>query len=284
MKAFHSIVLAGLFLTVTSHSPSVAREPVTPVINHTRAADSPAADAAPDLRAAGCPGTESCCTAHGSPGCDNFTCCDIVCSSAPFCCFALWDSDCASLAQQVCTVCSGGGCPSDGACCEAHSGGGCDDALCCDLVCNHTPSCCEAVWNSACADLAVAICNVCEPPIVCPQPGECCVGRFFSTGCERSACCQTVCTLDEFCCTGEWDDVCARKARDNCLNVCDCESFGNFEADPAIDLRDVAAFQNCFSGDGSAPVPPACACADYDGDGDSDLPDFALFVELLAVP
>ena len=79
-------------------------------------------------------------------------------------------------------------------------------------------------------------------------------------------------------------DEATRKARDNCLNVCDCESFGNFDADPAIDLRDVAAFQNCFSGDGSAPVRPACACADYDGDGDADLMDYRVFSGLIEAP
>jgi hypothetical protein len=284
MKAFHSIVLAGLFLTVTAHSLSVAREPVTPVVNDPRAADSPAADAAPDLQGGGCPGSESCCTAHGSPGCDNFSCCDNVCFADDYCCAITWDSDCVYLAQTLCGSLCSGACPGVGNCCAAHGSGGCSDALCCDLVCNRTPSCCEAVWSSACANLAVAICNVCEPPIVCPQPGDCCVGRFFSGGCERSGCCHTVCTLDPFCCRGEWDDLCAQKAVAHCLNVCVCESFGNFDADPAIDLRDVAAFQNCFSGDGSAPVPPACACADYDGDGDSDLQDFALFVELLAAP
>jgi hypothetical protein len=286
MKALQSIVLAGLFLAVPSHSLLVAKEPVAPVANDLSAADSPAANAAPDLQAVGCPGTEGCCIAHGSPGCDNFSCCDIVCGAEPFCCFAAWDSDCASYAQTLCGSTCGGSCPGVGTCCEPHGGGGCDNALCCDLVCNHTPSCCEAVWSSTCADLAVAICDVCEPPILCPQPGDCCMGRFFTPGCERSACCEKVCVElgDEICCTGEWDDVCARKARESCLNVCDCDSFGNFDADPAIDLRDAAAYQICFSGDGSSPVPSACACADYDGDGDADLQDFALFVELLAAP
>ncbi|MDO8629030.1 MAG: hypothetical protein Q7R41_00925 [Phycisphaerales bacterium] len=225
MKAFQSIVLAGLFLTVTSHSLSVAREPVIPVVNELRATDSPAVDAAQDLQALGCPGTESCCIAHPTPGCD--------------------------------------------------------DPLCCDVVCNRMLFCCEGLWSSACANIAVQVCDVCEPPFVCPQPGECCVGRSFSTGCERSACCQAVCTLDEYCCTGEWDGVCAQKAVAHCLNVCACESFGNFDADPAIDLRDAAAFQNCFSGDGSAPIPPACACADYDGDGDADLMDYQVLSGLI---
>jgi len=175
-------------------------------------------------------------------------------------------------------------CPGTGGCCTSHSTPGCDDLLCCDVVCNRMPFCCEGLWSTACANIAVQVCGVCEPPFVCPQPGACCVGRMFSAGCERSGCCHTVCTFDSYCCTGEWDDICARKARENCLNVCACPSFGNFDADPAIDLRDAAAFLNCFSGDGSSPVPSSCACADYDGDGDADLQDFRVLTDLLQSP
>jgi hypothetical protein len=98
------------------------------------------------------------------------------------------------------------------------------------------------------------------------------------------ACCETVCALDEFCCIGEWDDLCARKARANCLNVCECDAFGNFDARPSIDLSDAAQFLNCFSGETTTPVAAACACADYDGDGDADLGNFAVFVDLLGSP
>ena len=93
-----------------------------------------------------------------------------------------------------------------------------------------------------------------------------------------------MCAIDAFCCTGEWDDVCARNARANCLNVCDCAVFGNFDAEPSIDLRDAAQFFNCFSGETSVPVPTACACADYDGDGDAGLGDFAVFEAAFDLP
>jgi hypothetical protein len=63
--------------------------------------------------------------------------------------------------------------------------------------------------------------------------------------------------------------------------LCDCDDFGNFDADIAINLRDAAAFANCFSGNGSAPMAVECACADYDGDGDADLDDFAVFAVLM---
>ena len=231
-----------------------------------------------------CPGVGSCCTAHAEPGCEASSCCESVCGAEPFCCFAFWDADCASLAQTLCGSLCGSGCPGEGDCCQAHtSGGGCSDALCCDLVCTRTPSCCEAAWSSGCAELAVQICEVCEPAFVCPQPGDCCTGRL-TPGCERAACCEIVCALDEFCCTSEWDSVCARKAGENCPNICECAAFGDFDDRPAIDLRDAARFLNCFSGETTVQIPVECACADYDGDGDADLTDYAAFAAVLGGP
>ena len=223
-----------------------------------------------------CPGTGSCCVGHGGPGCNNMTCCNLVCASDFLCCFA-WSSDCAILADQICGSTCAGSCPGIGDCCAAHTGGGCNEPTCCDLVCLEMPVCCESGWSAGCAELAGKICVECEAPpdYVCPQPGNCCEQRFFGGGCERAGCCETICSVDPLCCNDVWDSICAREARENCLNVCDCESFGNFDSDPAINLRDMAGFLNCFSGDGSAPVAPACSCADYDGDGDADVADFA---------
>jgi len=87
--------------------------------------------------------------------------------------------------------------------------------------------------------------------------------------------------IDGFCCREEWDDLCARKARDNCVNVCDCVLFGDLDNDGVVNLVDVARFQNCFNGADGGLVAPDCACADYDGDGDVDLADVVAFVALL---
>jgi len=145
------------------------------------------------------------------------------------------------------------------------------------------PVCCEIGWSAACAARAGQICIECETPpeYECPQPGDCCTQRNFGGGCERAGCCETICSVDSLCCTDVWDSVCAREANENCHNVCDCEDFGNFDADPDINLFDASAFLICFSGDGSAPVAAACACADYDGDGDADLTDFSRLAALL---
>lgn len=224
-----------------------------------------------------CPGTGDCCAAHGGVGCDDFDCCDLVCFVDGYCCEVEWDADCASLAVSFCgSLCQTEvGC-GQGDCCS--QGTGCSDEACCELVCNADLSCCLSGWSLPCAQLAGELCQSCQPIVECPQPGACCEAHPASAGCERSTCCYMVCELDPTCCTDAWSFSCARTARENCLNVCDCDAFGNFDSHPLVDLSDAAAMLRCFSGAQAALIPSSCACADYDGDGDSDLDDFAAFV------
>jgi len=42
----------------------------------------------------------SCGEANGTPGCNNFACCELVCADLPFCCDFEWDELCADLAIQ----------------------------------------------------------------------------------------------------------------------------------------------------------------------------------------
>lgn len=240
-----------------------------------------------EVAGGGCFSVGSCCVAHGGQGCVDATCCQNVCGTDSMCCLIGWDAGCVDLAVILCGNTCAGSCPSDGACCESHSGGGCDDALCCDLVCTHTPSCCEAVWSTTCANLANQICDVCdeEPPVsVCPPEavGDCCTSPLAGPGCEIPNCCEIICDLDAFCCDDHWDVSCERKARIDCPNICDCEAFGDFDVNVAVDLRDVALFLECFTGAGNGPVAPGCECADYDADDDADLDDLAPFVALFA--
>lgn len=230
----------------------------------------------------GCFSNGSCCVGHGGQGCVDLTCCENVCFANEFCCSIGWTAECASLAKILCGDTCAGSCPGDGACCESHTGGGCDDDLCCDLVCNHTASCCEDGWSETCADFANIICDVCDEPPVCPTEGDCCADHAPGVGCERENCCEIVCQLDSFCCAGEWDICCVRVALNNCPNICECETFGDFDINGAVNLRDIAAFLVCFTGAGSSPVAPGCECADYDADDDADLDDFVPFVALLA--
>ena len=58
-----------------------------------------------------CPTSASgdCCDplGNGTPGCDDPTCCDAVCSIDPFCCDVAWDTLCAAQAQELCPICGG---------------------------------------------------------------------------------------------------------------------------------------------------------------------------------
>jgi hypothetical protein len=64
------------------------------------------------LDAGVCPSSGSCCAAHPTPGCDDGTCCDLVCSADPFCCDSSWDSICVGEAEDLCgDVCPT--CPED---------------------------------------------------------------------------------------------------------------------------------------------------------------------------
>lgn len=235
----------------------------------------------------GCPGSGDCCAIHGGTGgCDDFNCCDEVCSAEPFCCFAGWDADCVGLAEVLCgSLCSASACPATGDCCQAHASPGCSNASCCDLVCTANAACCSSVWSMTCATLATQICDVCAPPIVCPMAGECCTRHEPTPGCNREACCDLVCNVlgDGFCCRIEWDDVCARKANENCPNVCVCAMFADLDDNGIVNLRDFAMLQTCFTGNVGM-VGDECACADYDGNDRVGLADFAVFFDVFTAP
>jgi len=54
-------------------------------------------------------------------------------------------------------------------------------------------------------------CNVCVE-----DPNRCCDGVDFAPGCGDPSCCMIVCQLDSYCCSHEWDEVCAAEAIGNC--------------------------------------------------------------------
>ncbi len=74
--------------------------------------------------ACGVPGTGQCFTSNGSPYCDDYNCCSLVCAFDPFCCAispqtqGLWDNFCADEADQLCT-CAPGSEPANDACLNA---------------------------------------------------------------------------------------------------------------------------------------------------------------------
>ena len=93
--------------------------------------------------------------------------------SHPFQCFVSEGSSYAgggvSCADADCQACKfadkGGACgnPESGPCSIANGSPGCDDSLCCCLVCEEEPLCCTSEWDAACAAIAVAL-NCVPPP------------------------------------------------------------------------------------------------------------------------
>ena len=69
-------------------------------------------------------------------------------------------------------------CGGGGPCNEARSNAGCDDVVCCDLVCGLDPTCCTASWDSDCAALAISRCVIPPPNDRCEEATPLGLGRF----------------------------------------------------------------------------------------------------------
>ncbi len=120
-----------------------------------------------------CPAAGSCLVEHATPGCDDPTCCNLVCSFDPFCCTDSWDLSCAVIAASSCDIGTPGECgdPLAGSCFQVHGTGACDDASCCTMVCQVDPTCCSQAWDSICVALANSLCTIsCE--VACPVGGQ----------------------------------------------------------------------------------------------------------------
>ena len=170
-----------------------------------------------------CPGDGgNCCTNNGTPGCDDTSCCEIVCSHDSFCCDFAWTTSCAGYAEALCgDLCSAPPiCPGAGDCCSANGTPSCNNGCCCQAVCEQLPDCCTTGWTAACATLAETHCpGLCTDPAPgCPGEGDC-TESHATTGCEDPLCCTLVCNHDDWCCTEQWDTVCADYAF---YEFCDC--------------------------------------------------------------
>lgn len=91
----------------------------------------------------------------GIPGCRFQSCCELVCVTDPACCESQWDDLCVVLAEKLCTYCG----PGEGDCLVENDTPGCDDAVCCESICEISPDCCVNEWDALCAAHAQNICN-----------------------------------------------------------------------------------------------------------------------------
>lgn len=153
-----------------------------------------------------CPSAGSCFVAHGTPGCNETTCCELVCDTDPFCCDVSWDGICAGEAADAC----GCGAPDAGSCFVPHNTPWCDEPECCDAVCAKDGFCCTITWDDICAGEANGLCSGCGGILT----GDC--FEVGISGCSDEACCAAVCAIDDFCCQVSWDELCVFEAFENC--------------------------------------------------------------------
>jgi hypothetical protein len=162
------------------------------------------------------PGGE-CCTDHGGPGCDDSTCQACVCDVDDACCNNVWDADCVSEARVECALACP--CATEGDCCAAHDGIGCEDAECKNCVCGLDAACCTdgQGWDADCVDEATV---ECAASCTCEVAGSCCEDHIDTVGCDDRPCQACVCDADPPCCTDGWDPQCADEAATNCSERC----------------------------------------------------------------
>jgi len=102
--------------------------------------------------------------------------------------------------------------PGSGDCLLVHPTPGCANAACCTTVCTANPLCCSLGWDAECVELANQLCvGLCGAA----ASGDCVVPHG-NPACDRRDCCELVCSIDPFCCTGSWDFTCAFLATINC--------------------------------------------------------------------
>lgn len=142
------------------------------------------------------------------PGCNDTSCCTVVCQIDSACCTVDWDEGCVALANARCASPPACGAASAGDCLLPNETPYCEDSTCCSTVCSYDPACCTQRWDSFCVATALDRCRrgcglATAGPCYYPHP---------SPGCEDEECCVAVCDEDPFCCSTYWDDTCAYMA------------------------------------------------------------------------
>jgi len=116
-------------------------------------------------------GAGDCNDANGTPGCENVSCCVLVCETMPTCCVVAWDAACADAACDfACPLPAECGACGTGDCFIANGSPFCDDNCgpaglclgCCQAVCIVDPFCCDDEWDGLCAGEAIQQCT-CQP-------------------------------------------------------------------------------------------------------------------------
>jgi hypothetical protein len=205
-----------------------------------------------------CPGTDPCTTSHGTPGCEDPSCCNVVCAVDPLCCIEKWDLNCVAIAADRCQPEPDSNCPCIGSCFDVHANAGCDDASCCAGVCAIDPACCSLSWDGECVGLARIVCC---GAVGC---GNFCAGSCFEPHpqpfCNDAACCAAVCDVDPFCCITNWDSFCAAAADERCTVLCGVPDSGS-----CFVPRERPSCEDRECCDAVCAVDPVCCTIAWDG-------------------
>jgi hypothetical protein len=107
-------------------------------------------------------------------------------------------------------------CPHDA--CETGAAMSPECDACIAEVCATDSFCCEGNYDAFCVEIAASVpaCG-CAPAVACEHE-VCSTGTFLDPQCDP--CAASVCELDGFCCTTEWDALCVSRAGEVCGQTC----------------------------------------------------------------
>ncbi|MEY4848943.1 MAG: hypothetical protein RLZZ36_2056 [Pseudomonadota bacterium] len=198
------------------------------------------------------PATGSCLVVHENPNCNDTTCCSRVCTIDPACCATSWDQSCVAWADRFCFSC---GNPRAGNCCHQNETPYCNDRVCCETVCAADQFCCETRWDTLCGEVATEVCGQCERVCGYTDPANpsarSCRTVHTQPGCSDAICCDSVCYIDNFCCSVNWDFTCVEAARATCA----------LSNNPDINALCSTANGSCFIPHHSAGCSDAACCS-----------------------
>ena len=199
-----------------------------------------------------CAGSESCCTAHGSPGCDDLSIQQCVCADSlgSGCCSGNWTEVCAAVAES-CGSCSGD-------CCLANNTPGCTGTSCEACVCALDYYCCDQSWDEVCMGIAIGS-KCADECAVCDSCGNGSCGPTESS-CSCSADCGSIC--GDGCCSSE-ETPCGCPG--DCGPICGdgCCTPGESSCSCAVDCPGPCCGDGFCNGEETCDgCPEDCSCAD----------------------
>lgn len=153
--------------------------------------------------------------------------------------------------------------------CCAQGGPGCNVEAIEACACAVDDYCCTTAWDDLCVVVATALCDAgCPGVLFCgaPEAGEC-FAAHAAPYCNDEACCASVCDFDAFCCTNEWDALCAEEASLACVPPL----VGDIDGDGRVDGADISAILSAWGLAGAA-----AGAADLDGNGIVDGGDLSI--------